>query len=289
MAIQSYFFNAVLSDGVYDRLYNAEDVTSYLDLLVGNGVFPNPSTSLQVRANEGIVPGGGGAMDIIVGAGAGWINGHKMVNTSDLVMTVSDSDLVLNRVDAVIFYVDHDARSMGIDIKAGTLAEVPVSPAMTRNSRRYEMCLATIRVSKQTDQITDAMITDTRGNSALCGFVQGLLQQIDTTTLWQQQQAEFNEWMQSVKDQFASAKFFKKVEGIYTTEAANERVFNVQKYVPTYSYLYDILDVYIDGKYINNNEYVLGNYIVTLKKPIAEAGTVITFVVYKATAETESD
>ena len=28
MAINSYFFNAVLQNGVYDRTYDAEDVTS---------------------------------------------------------------------------------------------------------------------------------------------------------------------------------------------------------------------------------------------------------------------
>ena len=50
MAINGYFFNAVLNNGTYDRVYNAENVTSYLDLLVGDGVFPNPSTNLQVFA-----------------------------------------------------------------------------------------------------------------------------------------------------------------------------------------------------------------------------------------------
>ena len=65
MAVNSYFFNAVLNDGVYDRIYNAEDVTSYLANIVGNGVFPNPSTQLQVRAGTG--------MQVIVGAGSGWI------------------------------------------------------------------------------------------------------------------------------------------------------------------------------------------------------------------------
>ena len=83
MAINSYFFNAVLNDGVYDRVYNADDMTSYLDLLVGNGVFPNPSTQLQVRAGTG--------MNVIVGAGSGWINGHKMVNTADYAYTLRTS------------------------------------------------------------------------------------------------------------------------------------------------------------------------------------------------------
>ena len=139
MAIEGYFFNAIENEGTYDRIYNAEDFTSYLNQIVGNGVFPNPSTQLQVRASSG--------MNVIVGAGSGWINGHKIVNTADLTLTVTASDVLLNRIDRVIFYVDMDAREMGIEVKAGTLAATPVAPALVRNNSRYEMCLAQIRPS----------------------------------------------------------------------------------------------------------------------------------------------
>ncbi len=271
MAINSYFFDAVLNDGVYDRIYNSEDITSYLNLLVGNGVFPNPSTQLQVRASSG--------MNIIVGAGSGWINGHKMVNTADLTLTVTTSDVVLNRIDAVIFYLDLTDRTMGIEMKNGTAAATPTAPSMTRTSTRYELCLAQIRVDKQTSEITAAMITDTRINSTLCGMVQGLIQQIDTTSLWQQQEARFNDWMSSVQSQFDAFKTFKKLEGIYTTLTDNESTFNVTTYVPQYSFAYDVLDVYINGIHLTGNEYTLTNNVVTLAKPIEKAGAVIDFVV----------
>lgn len=272
MAVNGYFFNAVLSGGVYDRTYNAEDMTSYLNQLVGNGVFPNPSTQLQVRASSG--------MNVIVGAGSGWINGHKMVNTADLTLTITAADVVLNRIDAVIFYVDLTTRSMGISVKTGTIASSPVAPTMTRTNARYEMCLAQISVPKQATSITAAQITDTRANSDLCGIVQGLVQQIDTTTLWEQQQAVFNEWMQSVQTQFDQFKAFKKLEGIYTTQSANEDSFNVQTLIPSYAFAYDILEVYINGIHLTGNEYTLSNNVVTLETPVEKAGSVIDFVVY---------
>lgn len=274
MAINSYFFNALQSGGVYDRVYNAEDVTSYLDLLVGNGVFPNPSTQLQVRASSG--------MNVVVGAGSGWINGHKMVNTSDMVMAVTASDVLLGRIDLVVFYVDYTARTMGIEIKAGTLASNPVAPSLVRDTTRYEMALASINVAKQITAITDAMITDLRGNSAMCGFVQGLLQQIDTTTLWIQQQTMFNEWFESVQSQFAEAKAFRKLEGVTTTTAANQDTFNVLTYVPTFANQYDVLEVYINGIHLNGNEYSLNGNVVTLTTPIAKAGAVVTFEVFQS-------
>ena len=272
MAVNGYFFNAVLSDGVYDRIYNAEDMTSYLDQLVGNGVFPNPSTQLQVRAGTG--------MNVIVGAGSGWINGHKLVNTADLTLAVTASDVVLNRIDLVIFYVDFTTRSMGIAMKNGTAAASPVAPSLTRTANRYEMCLAQISVAKQITAITAAMITDTRANSNVCGIVQGLIQQVDTSTLWQQQQAQFDDWMEEVQDQFDQFKTFRKLEGVYTTQTANESSFNVKNLIPLFSFAYDVLEVYINGFHLNANEYTLSNNIVTLETPISRAGAVVDFIVY---------
>ena len=274
MAIEGYFFNAIENEGTYDRIYNAEDFTSYLNQIVGNGVFPNPSTQLQVRASSG--------MNVIVGAGSGWINGHKIVNTADLTLTVTASDVLLNRIDRVIFYVDMDAREMGIEVKAGTLAATPVAPALVRNNSRYEMCLAQITVNKQITAITAAMITDTRGNSNLCGYVQGLIQQVDTSTLWTQQQEQFDDWFDGVQSQFEAGKLFKKLEGIYTTTQANEASFNVLDYVPSYAFAYDILEIFINGFHLNSNEFTLSNNTVTLETPIEEAGAVIDFVVYKS-------
>ena len=274
MAIQSYFFNAVLNDGTYDRTYNAEDVTSYLDLLVGNGVFPNPSTMLQVRASTG--------MNVIVGAGAGWINGHKLVNTADMTLTLDASDVLLNRIDDVIFYVDFNQREMGIEVKKGTNSATPVAPTLQRDNTRYEMCLAQIAVNKQVTAITATMITDTRGNSNLCGFVQGLIQQVDTDTLFEQWQAGFESWFEAVQDQFVAGKVFKRLEGQVTTAQPNQSVFNVLTYVPSYAFAYDGLDVYINGIHLNGNEYSQSNSTITLATPIQKAGAVVTFVVYKS-------
>lgn len=277
MAIQSYFFNAVENGGVYDRVYNAEDVTSYLDLLVGNGVFPNPSTNLQVRATTP------SSMNVIVAAGSGWINGHKMINTADLTLTVDASDVLLNRIDLVIFYVDMASRSMGIEIKKGTLySGSPVAPTLQQDDDRWELCLARISVPKQCDNITLGMIADTRMDSNLCGFVQGLIQQVDTSTLFNSWQAAFEEWFNDAKEQFQAGKVFKKQEGITVTTQPDEAVFDVKALIPSYSYQYDILEVYINGIHLNGNEYTITNNLVILETAIEEAGATVTFVVYQS-------
>lgn len=272
--IQSYFFNALQSGGTYDRIYNAEDVTSYLNLLVGNGVFPNPSTQLQVRASTG--------MNVIVGAGSGWINGHKMINTIDLPLTVDASDVLLNRIDRVIFYVDLTSRTMGIEILKGTPATTPTAPALTRTDTRYEMCLAQIAVDKQVTAITASMITDTRMISDLCGYVQGLIQQMDTTTMFEQWQDGFDTWFQTVKETLSTATLLRKFEGNYTTVTANESEFNVKTLIPQYVNQLDVLEVRINGLTLNSNEYSRSGDVVTLTTPIAETGTPINFTIYKS-------
>jgi hypothetical protein len=271
MAINSYFFNAVKVGDEYDRVYDANDFTSYLNLLVGNGVFANPSTTLQVRASSG--------MDVIVGAGSGWINGLKMENTADLTLTVSAADSVLNRIDRVVFYADYTAREMGIDIIKGALAQNPQAPTLTRTASRYEMALADIYVAKLATSISASNITDRRQDSNLCGIVTGLIDQIDTTTLFTQFTSQFNEWFEDIKDQI-KPKLLTQYAYTHTTAETSEDTFDVTTLIPEYSISTDILDVYISGLLLTEDEFTNTNGTVTLNVPITHTGTEVTFVVY---------
>jgi hypothetical protein len=285
MAINSYFFNAVLQDGQYDRVYDSEDVTSYLDQLVGDGVFPNPSTQLQVLAGTG--------MQVSVQPGQGWIDGHKMINTAVLPLTIAPANALLNRIDRIIFYVDYTAREMGIAVKQGTAAASPQAPALTRTTARYEMCLATVNVTKGLTAITQANITDTRGDSTVCGYVQGLVQQADTSTLFNQWNAAglqmintnnsaFEDWFAQIKDTIATVTMLQKLEQVFTTTTTTVTSFNVVDYIPNYKYSIDILEIYINGLRLNENEYTQSQNTVTLATPITHAGTVVGLVVYKS-------
>ena len=271
MAINSYFFNAVKVGDEYDRVYDANDFTSYLDLLVGNGVFANPSTTLQVRASSG--------MDVIVGAGSGWINGLKMENTADLTLTVSAADSVLNRIDRVVFYADYTAREMGVEIIKGTLAQNPQAPTLTRTASRYELALADIYVAKLATSISASNITDRRQDSNLCGIVTGLIDQIDTTTLFTQFTSQFNDWFEDIKDQI-KPKLLSQYAYTHTTAETSESTFDVTTLIPEYSISTDILDVYISGLLLTEDEFTNVNGTVTLTTPITHPGTEVTFVVY---------
>lgn len=193
MAITGMFFDAEKVNDEYDRLYSSGDFSKYLNQIVGNGVFPVPSTQLQVRASSGLT--------VLVAAGEGWIDGHKLINSADMELTLDAADALLARIDRIIFYCDYTERQMGIEILKGTAAVTPAAPALTRTDSRWEMCLAEISIPKQTTTITQALITDTRADSNVCGWVAGLIEQIDTSTLFLQWQTAYSDYYAMIKQQ----------------------------------------------------------------------------------------
>lgn len=248
--INSYFFNALPNaDGSWDREYNAENMSDYLNLLVGSGVFPNPSTNLQVMASSGF--------NLVVKAGSAWINGKKMENTTDYSITLDGSDVLLNRIDRVIFYLDMQAREMGIDVIKGTPATNPVAPDLTRTATRQEYCLATVAINKQVSAISQADITDTRADSTVCGWVAGLIQQVDTSTLFNQWQTAYssyyaavqqqlNDFMETLTQTLRVNTYLMSYDKYLTVTQSDSKIIplNMQNYTyePT-----DVITVYLNG------------------------------------------
>lgn len=176
---KSSFFNSVSGD----RTYKAEDWASYFASFIGNGVFPSPSTNLQVVAGAG--------MAVTVKAGKAWINGYFYVNTDDLTVTLATADGVLKRIDRVVVRWDLTNRTISVAVKSSVPSASPTAPALKRDADAYELCLADITVGAGVTVITGGVITDQRLNTALCGVVAGVVNQIDTTAFNAQLQAWF--------------------------------------------------------------------------------------------------
>ncbi len=188
MAIRSGFFNSVNGD----RKYDARRFAEYFASFIGNGVFPNPSTNLQVVAQA--IPD----MTVIVRPGKAWINGYILINDDDYILQLDPADGVLHRIDRVVVRYDTIDREIRLEIKKGQFGSQPVAPALQRDADAYELALADIYVAAGAVSITQANITDLRLNTNLCGIVHGTVNQVDTTTLfdqylswYQQRQAEY--------------------------------------------------------------------------------------------------
>lgn len=193
---RSSFFNAELKGEEYDRVYLAEDYARYFASFIGNGVFPTPSSNLQVVAD-------GTTMNLTLKLGKAWINGYFYENTEDLLLNVDVADGVLNRIDRVVVRLDFINREIKTYIKKGSFASSPVAPTLQRDSDMYELGIADIKINKGATKIVQADITDLRQNSNYCGLVSGVVEQIDTTNLFTQFQSSFDLWFEHIKGQLS--------------------------------------------------------------------------------------
>ena len=264
MALTYGFFNS--QDG--DRTYDADQMSEYFDGLVSNGVYENLGGALQVKAVSD------GGMTVQVQPGRGIIDCKWISNDSILTLEVTDSHVTLNRYTAVVMRLDIVNRLMTITTKDGTNASSPIKPTMQRDGTMIELCLAYIYVAAGSTEITQANIEDMRP-SELCGWVTGLIEQVDTSELFLQWQTayeeyynsmttQFNEWFESLTEQLNVntfiQRFTKKVK-IGTSplppyeEITNEIELDMEGYVYDST---DIFHVYVNG--LNDNSFSLDIY-----------------------------
>lgn len=168
-----------------DRLYTADFFSDYFADFISNGVYAVPSTMCQVIAN--------GDMSVNLSIGKAYINGQKYYNDSELEITIDIADGVLNRIDRIVLRHTVLDRNIRAYVKKGTFASTPVAPPLQRDADAYELGIADILVSAGVISITQSKITDLRLNTELCGIVHGVIDQVDTTAIFNQFQAWYTE------------------------------------------------------------------------------------------------
>lgn len=196
MAQECGFFNAELEGSEYDRVYNAEQFAAYFASFIGNGVFGNSMGELVVLENQQA------NMSVDVSSGKGWINGWWYRNTEELNLPIALADGVLNRKDIVVLRWGNTERDMWLQVLQGEPSGEPIAPEIVRSADYYDLKLCEIDIPAGTTRITQSLITDTRLDNNVCGLVTGLIDQIDTTELYLQFNAQFNAWFSALQEQF---------------------------------------------------------------------------------------
>lgn len=193
MAVTSGFFNSV--DG--DRKYNAEQMSSYFDGLVSDGVFENVGQALRVTANTG--------MTISVGTGRALIDCHWLKNDAVLNITLDPASIQNTRYDYIVVKLDTSVavRSMTIEVISDSI------PSATAEVQY--LILARVVVRANTTSITQSSIQDYRGTRD-CPYVTGLIQQVNTSTLFSQWQAAFEELYEAKQKEYEDWLSAKKTD-----------------------------------------------------------------------------
>lgn len=193
MAITYGFFNAIKqSDGTYDRVYNADQMSTYFEGLVSDGVYESVDDAMQVLAGTG--------MQVQVGAGRAIIDSKWLKNTAAYPLTINAAHVTLNRYTAIVIRLDLSARTISVVTKDGENATAPIKPTMTNSETVKEMCLAYVYVGRGVTAITQANIEDTRPDNNVCGWVTGIVQQVDTSKLFLQYQTAYEQQLQTMQD-----------------------------------------------------------------------------------------
>lgn len=281
MAIKYGFFNSV--DG--DRRYNAEDVGRYLYGIVSDGVYQDDTGRMQVLST--------GGMTVAVQTGRAMLAYHYMENDSAYSLTL-DLGTTLPRIDLIIMKLDRNSREITLEVKKGTPAASPSMPILAKESTIQEFALAAITVAANAAEITQSDIQDLRPNTAYCGWVTALLQQLDTETLFAQWEAlyaaqyeklaaEFQSWFDTLTSQLTVDTYIHEYKQLHTT-IANDMDIDIG--IPEYNPDKDILIANINGVLFTETE----DYTITgtgetavfnLIRPVS-AGNVIEFRVLKS-------
>ena len=187
---ESGFFNSVNGD----RVYNADQMSSIFEGLITDGVYEAVGDKLAVQPSSG--------MTIQIASGRGWCNKHWFNNTTPYQMTLEASDVTLNRWCAVCIKVDttDNVRNAQPTLKYSEFATNPVKPTPTNTATVKELVLAYVYIKAKATEIKFSDITDTRANESVCGWVTGLIEQLNSATMWTQWEALFTEWFEGLQD-----------------------------------------------------------------------------------------
>lgn len=200
MENSGFFDTKVNEDGSYDRAYLASSFAAYFASFIGNGVFANKLNTLQVIA--------GTNMTIKVKSGQGWINGYWYENTDDLTLTIQNADGILDRYDSVVLQLSFIDRTIRTIVKTGSVSSKAQPPQVVRNSDYYELQLAYIYIPKGATSILQQRITDKRADSSVCGFVTGVVDQIDTNEFYTQLDGFIQDYINKSGDTYNDFKQF---------------------------------------------------------------------------------
>lgn len=200
MSVTFGFYNS--KEG--DRRYYAIQMSSIFDGIIQDGILQHVGTAMVVKESE--------AMIINVGVGRAWFNHTWTLNDALLPLVVPQSEILLNRYDAVVLEVDsrEAVRANDIKIIKGTPASNPTKPTMVKTNDHWQYPLAYIYVGAGVTSIRQANITNCVGTSE-CPFVTAPLDKVEIDDLiaqWQDQWKEFYE--KQTTDMEETNKFWKE-------------------------------------------------------------------------------
>jgi len=216
MSISSGFYNSLNGD----RRYNAEQMSALFDTIINDGVFANVGTAFEVKST--------GGMKVSIGIGRAWFNSTWLYNDAPISLTLSASEILLDRYDAVVLEIDHTeaVRAGDIKIVKGTPSSTPQFPTMTSETEVHQYPLAYIYVKAGVTEITQANIMNKIGTSD-CPYITGILQVQNIDKIVAQWMAEWEQLTNAKEEEFDN--WFATIKAVLDEDIATELLNRVVK------------------------------------------------------------
>ena len=167
-------------------------------------------------------------MNVVVNPGFAICAGGLKLEENQRTLAIQAADSNYDRIDTVVLrWNDNDSeRICDLYIVEGIPAASPLRPELTRTESIWELGLADLFINKNSSAISNQRITDTRYESARCGIISAI-SEFDTTTLYQQVQADLARFKASEQADFIT--WFNDIKGQLSEDAAG----NLQKQIGT--------------------------------------------------------
>jgi len=184
------FYNSY--DG--DRKYNAEQMSAIFDGIITDGILMNVGDRFEVKA--------AGGMAITLGSGRAWFDKTWTYNSSPMLIMITPSHPLLNRIDALVLEVDRrdESRMNNVRWLVGEPSTFPQRPTLTKDLYIKQYPLAYVSVPTQAVDIPQANITNMIGTPE-APYVTAPLDKIDTSQLLAQWNSEWSILLNSMNNQ----------------------------------------------------------------------------------------
>lgn len=219
MAMRYGYFDSEItgvdSEGmpIFDRAETSELFRLLFAKLLTNGVLAKPANTFQVTAAES-------GLAIVVAPGFGLINGAFAYDAAAETIQLETAPTAYSRVDRVVLRCNYLDRRCEIIVKTGTPASSPVAPDLLQpaSGDYYELGLATVKIGVNQTAISQSVITDTRADSSVCGYITQFIDSIDTSAFYAQFNAFYKEFVD--KSNLSYDTFNKMANTAYSTFTA---------------------------------------------------------------------
>lgn len=186
MSVTYGFYNSVN----HDRVYDAVQVSSIFDGVIGDGVYETIGDAMMVKPVSDLT--------VSIGTGRAWFNHTWTLNDALYSVSLSNASASKSRYDAIVLEIDENKRANSFKVVVGQESDNPGYPTLTKTSTVHQYPLAYIRRTPGQTALTASDITNKVGTID-CPFVIGVVKTMSIDNFVSQWSSQWSDFLEQEK------------------------------------------------------------------------------------------